>query len=59
MKRFIIATLLFIAIALAGIVIDAFFLDSAWEAMPNLVYYALGWLAAGVYVAVSHKGEKK
>lgn len=50
MKNFIIATIIFIVVALLGIVLDATFMDYAWEAMPNLIYYALGWFAAGSYV---------
>ena len=55
MKRFLIATLIFIVIALIGILCDALFLDEVWEAMPNLLYYGFGWLAAGIYIAISSK----
>lgn len=55
MKRFLIATIIFILVALVGIVVDAAFLYSVWGAMPNLIYYALGWLAAGIYIAITNK----
>ena len=59
MKNFIIATIIFIVVALLGIVLDAFLMDYAWEAMPNLIYYALGWLAAGTYILVKETTHRK
>lgn len=58
MKRFIIATIIFIIVDLAGILLDACFLYVAWEAMPNLLYYTFGWLAAGTYVAITKSKNK-
>lgn len=59
MKRFIIASIIFIVVALIGIFTDAIGLDTYWEAMPNILYYAFGWLAAGIYIAISTKIKKE
>ena len=57
MKNFIIATVIFITVAIISMVIDATGMYELWSAMPNALYYAFGWLAAGIYVAIKDKKE--
>jgi Flp pilus assembly protein TadB len=58
MKNFIIATLIFIVVAICSIVMDAAGLYVVWSAMPNLLYYSFGWLAAGIYIAIKMRRSK-
>lgn len=59
MKKFIIATLIFIVVAVASVFLDAFGMYEVWETMPNLIYYAFGWLAAGIYIAIANRKKKQ
>lgn len=59
MKKFIIASLIFLIVAVVGIVIDALFMDTVWEAMPNIMYYGLGWVSAGIYISIAHKKKQQ
>lgn len=55
MKKFILASVIFIITAMIGILMDAvcgYYLH-AWNSMPNLIYFALGWIAAGCYLYFS------
>ena len=60
LKNFIIASFVFIAFSFLAIIIDALCdwsnLIPEWETMPNIFYYAFGWLASGISV-VMLKGE--
>lgn len=58
MKNFIVATLIFIVVSLVAIITDALWLYKSWLAMPNILYYAFGWLAAGIYIAIKSKRSK-
>jgi hypothetical protein len=58
-KRFIIASLIFLIISMACISFDAWMaIGGLWEDAPNLIYYFFGWLAAGIYIAIAD-GKKE
>lgn len=60
MKKFILASVIFLLVSIVGILIDALcgYYLHAWENMPNLLYYALGWIAAGCYLSVAGINKK-
>jgi hypothetical protein len=59
MKKFIIASLIFLIVAVIGIVLDALLMYTVWEAMPNIIYYGLGWLSAGIYISIAYKKKQQ
>ena len=56
LKNFIMASFIFITFSFLSIITDALCgwssLIPGWETMPNLLYYAFGWLASGISVAM-------
>ena len=59
MKNFIIASLIFAANAIGGVLGDYLVEQAIGISMPTIFYYIMGWISAGSYIAIKEIRSKK